>query len=64
MKGLMHLRQGIEPGDQRPPVLAIFQPAIHLDLEDLGEGSNFAFGAFVHNFSIVGLAFIWFDMVG
>jgi hypothetical protein len=43
--------------------LAGFQPAIHPVLDGIGEASIFACGGFVHNLSIVGLTFIWFDLV-
>ena len=45
-----YCRQGIEPGDERPRLLAVLQPAVDLFLDGLGEASDFTFGRCVQNF--------------
>jgi len=44
----LRFRQGVEPGDERSRSLAIFQPAVDLFLDGLGQASDFAFGCFIH----------------
>jgi len=46
----LDFRQGIEPGDQRPPFLIALQSAVDRFLDGLGEASDFTFGCSIHIF--------------
>jgi len=46
----LDVRQGIEPSDERPCLLAVLQAAIDRFLDGHAQASDFTFGSCIHNF--------------